>query len=363
MPAFHDLVVSSVDSITDDSAAITLEVPPELADAYEFTPGQHLTFRLQHEGAEIRRTFSIFTTPASGELRVAVKLLPDGVFSHLVAHRLVPGERLSVMTPAGRFGRRALSDTVVPSRPASHQTYAAICAGSGITPILSIMTATLENTDHSFVLVYGNRRASSVMFVEEIADLKDRFRGRLTIYHILSQESHEAPVLSGRIDAAKLDTLLRLHPPESIAEWLLCGPAGLIELATAVLGAAGVGRAQLQTELFFTGPAVPVRRAEPNSHSTSPPGVQRVTVRLDGRTTTFDMPPTGSILDAVLAARPDAPYACKGGVCGTCRVRLVAGVVQMTRNFALDPPDLDAGFRLACQSVPASEEVTIDFDA
>jgi ring-1,2-phenylacetyl-CoA epoxidase subunit PaaE len=374
VPAFHDLVVTDLHPLTIDATAITLAVPEELREAYRFTPGQHLTFRYQVDEAEVRRSFSICTTPYSGRLRVGVRLLPDGVFSKFVHNELKVGDTLSVMTPVGRFGPLAgtgrqpppeqppVGIGSQPGRPppeSAGPTYVAVVAGSGITPVMSIMTTILETEPAAnFVLLYGNRSAATVMFAEEIADLKDRFLARLQVLHVFSREVHDSPLLSGRIDDAKLEILLRLQPAQSVAEWFVCGPAGLVSQTAAALARHGVPRRQLHTELFYTGdvPALPRNPGSAQLRS-------QVTVRLEGRTTMFEMPASGSLLDAVLLHRPDAPFSCKGGVCGTCRVRVIEGELEMVRNFALDQQDVDAQFRLACQSVPRTAKVSVDFDA
>jgi ring-1,2-phenylacetyl-CoA epoxidase subunit PaaE len=348
---FHDLVVCGIEQLTGDAYVISLEVPDTLRPAYTFRAGQHLTFRLFRQGAEVRRSFSICTTPASGRLEVAVRLLPTGIFSRFVEEELKVGDTLSVMTPAGRFGVR-------PALGNARRRYGAVVAGSGITPVMSIITTILETEpDSEVLLIYGNRTAASVMFAEEIADLKDRFVCRLQVFHVFSREVQDAPLLSGRIDGDKLDQLLQLPNADRVDEWLLCGPAGLVEQTLVSLLSRGVERRQIHTELFYTGPVAPVQRSPDSARLRS-----QVTARLFGRTTTFAMPESGSILDAVLQERPDAPFACKGGVCGTCRVRVTAGEVEMVRNFVLDQHDLDQNFSLACQSVPRSATVAIDFD-
>jgi len=352
VPVFHDLTVARLDRLTEDAISITLAVPDQLREAYRFRPGQHLTFRHPTPDGEIRRTFSIWTTPESGVLAVAVKLLPTGVFSTHVRDGLTVGDRVSVMTPAGRFGPRPVDDD-------APRTYAAVVAGSGITPILSIFGAVLgEQPGATCVLLYGNRTSASVMFAEEIADLKDRYLARLQVLHVLSQENQGSELLSGRIDATKLGALLHLHPPATVHEWFLCGPGGLVDLAHSTLTAAGMDRRQIHRELFWTGSSAAVPTAPAPM-----PGPHLVRARLDGRTTSFAMPSNGSLLDALLAHRPEAPYACRGGVCGTCRMRVIEGEVAMTQNYSLDPADLEAGFRLACQAVPSSGALTVDFDA
>jgi ring-1,2-phenylacetyl-CoA epoxidase subunit PaaE len=351
MAGFHPLPVVARRQLTEDSVTITLGVPDELRQAYRFRPGQHLTFRHAGPAGEVRRTFSICSTPASGELTVAVKLLPDGVFSAYVRDELAVDTVLDVLTPVGRFGEQD------PTRTAGPHTCVAVVAGSGITPLMSIMASRLGSEPGCrFVLLYGNRTPASVMFAEEIADLKDRFPERLQVFHVISSDPGRT-MITGRIDRPKLMTLLRLHPPVSVAEWYLCGPLALVELTEKVLLDADVDRGRMHRELFFTGPPALVR------HSRTDLATSVITARLDGRVSTVSMPDHGSILDAVLAVRPDAPFACRGGVCGTCRMRVVAGEVRMAQNYALEPADLEAGFRLACQSVPLTPQVDIDFDA
>jgi ring-1,2-phenylacetyl-CoA epoxidase subunit PaaE len=354
--AFAPLRVAAVERLTTDSVALTFEVPPELREQYAFSPGQHLTLRTTIDGEEVRRSYSICSPPSSGTLRIAVKRLEGGVFSGRTIQQIGVGDVLDVMRPAGRFGVRL--------DPAQAKRYAAIVAGSGITPVMSILAAVLETEPASrFTLVYGNRDAGSVMFLEELADLKDRYPDRLQLVHVLSREERDAELLTGRIDDAKLDTLLSsVIPPDAVDEWLLCGPFELVEQVRARLLARGVPQRRVHLELFHVeGEPVPVRPR--SSGGAADADSAEVTVRLDGRTTTFRMPPEGSVLDATLAVRTDAPYACKGGVCGTCRAKLVEGKVEMARHYALDDDELEEGFVLACQSVPVTPKVVVDFDA
>ena len=352
--AFHELQVADVDRITPEAVAITFAVPPPLREAYAYRAGQHLTLRTTLGGAEVRRSYSICTPPSSGQLRVAVKHLTDGVFSGHANSDLRVGDRVDVMLPAGRFGVRL--------DPGNAKHYAALVAGSGITPVLAILASVLETEPQSqFTLVYGNRDTASVMFLDELADLKDRYPQRFQLVHVLSREQQDVDLFNGRIDPAKLVTLLRtLLVPDTVDEWLLCGPYAMVEAARTTLAEHGVAADSVHLELFHVDgeqPRISRRR------DTGEPASSRVTARLDGRSTTFAMPDEGSILDAVLAVRPDAPYACKGGVCGTCRARLVDGQVDMARNFALDRSEVDDGFVLACQSTPTTSTVTLDFDA
>lgn len=351
--AFHRLRVAAVERLTADAVAVTFDVPPHLAAAYAFSPGQHLTLRTRLDGQEVRRSYSI-CAPPPGPLRIAVKRLEGGLFSGHVTGSLRPGDEIDVLTPAGRFG--------VHVDPARARHYAAVVAGSGITPVLSILLAVLRDEPGSrFTLVDGNRDASSVMFAEEIADAKDRWPDRLQVLHVLSREQAGADLLTGRLDAAKVDLLLRgVLPPGAVDEWFLCGPFGMVEQVRTALVERGVPPTAIHLELFHVDGEAP-RVARPAAS----PGEQAalVTVRLDGRSTSFPMPEEGSVLDAVLAVRPDAPYACRGGVCGTCRARLVEGTVTMARRYALEDDEVEAGFVLACQSVPTSPRLALDFDA
>jgi ring-1,2-phenylacetyl-CoA epoxidase subunit PaaE len=352
--AFHPLRVEDVERLTPDAVAVTFEVPDGLRDAYAFTAGQHLTLRTTIDGEEVRRSYSICSPPSAGRLRVAVKLLEGGAFSGHANTGLDVGDELDVMVPAGRFG--------VALDPQQSKRYAAIVAGSGITPVMSVLGAVLEaEAGSTFTLVYGNRDSGSVMFVEELEDLKDRYATRLQLMHVLSREPQDAELLHGRIDEAKLQRLLdEVVRPEDVDEWLLCGPFTMVQQVHATLVARGVPKPQIHLELFHVDGEQPrlARRTTAGESSAT-----RVTVRLDGRSSTFAMPEEGSVLDATLTVRADAPFACKGGVCGTCRAKLVEGEVEMARNYALEPEELEAGFVLACQSVPTTPTLVLDFDA
>jgi len=354
--SFHPLRVSQVERLTDDAVAITFEVPAELRDDYAFTQGQHLTVRTEIDGEEVRRNYSICAPATSSRLRIAVKRLAGGAFSGHATSGLEVGDVVDVMTPTGRFFT-ALD-------PGNAKHYCAVAAGSGITPVLSIVSTALEVEPRSTVtLLYGNRTTGSVMFLDELADLKDRYPERFRLVHVLSREPHEVELFSGRLDAVKLraltDTLL---PVDSVDEWFLCGPFAMVQEARALLGERGVPPSRVHTELFHVEGTAPRESAVVDDARAE--GSSTVTVTLDGRASTLQVPRSGQkVLDAVLAVRSDAPYACKGGVCGTCRAKLVSGEVDMERNFALEPDEVDAGFVLACQSRPVSDEVVLDFDA
>ncbi len=353
---FHVLRVASVEPLTDDAVAITFAVPDDLRALYAFEPGQHLTLRTVVDGEEVRRNYSICAAATEGRLRIGVKRLEGGAFSTHATSTLQAGDEVEVMTPTGRFSPRL--------DPAQARHYAAVAAGSGITPVLSIVATALEVEPRSTVsLVYGNRTAGSVMFLEELADLKDRFAERFRLVHVLSREPQEAELLSGRLDPPRLRRLLAaLVPPETVDEWFLCGPFAMVQGAGELLAELGVDPAHVHTELFHVEGEAPRESVTPEQVRAA--GTSSVVVTLDGRASTVAVPRTGErILDAVLAVRADAPYACKGGVCGTCRAKVVSGEVSMARNYALDPEETRAGFVLACQSVPVSDDVELDFDA
>jgi ring-1,2-phenylacetyl-CoA epoxidase subunit PaaE len=353
---FHRLRVSAVERLTDDSVTITFAVPAELSDDYAFAAGQHLTVRATIDGTEVRRNYSICAPATSGRLRVAVKRLDGGVFSGFATGSLAVGDEMDVMTPTGRFVPRL--------EPGQAKHYCAIAAGSGITPVLSIVATVLAVEPRSSVtLIYGNRTTRSVMFLDELADLKDRYPTRFQLVNVLSREQQEVELFHGRIDGAKLAQLMdTLVPSARVDEWFLCGPFAMVEQARDTLLAAGVQPGQVHLELFHVEGEAP-RDAGAGTTAERDEGSSSVTITLDGRSTTFDVPRGGTrVLDAALAVRGDAPYACKGGVCGTCRAKLVSGQVAMDRNYALEPDELAGGFVLACQSVPLTDEVVLDFD-
>ncbi|WP_431043315.1 2Fe-2S iron-sulfur cluster-binding protein [Streptomyces sp. P1-3] len=351
--AFHPLRVTAVDQLTDDSVAITLAIPAALRDTFRHLPGQHIAVRRFVDGAEIRRTYSICTpapdTAADPQsLQVGVRLVDGGEFSTYALKQLGPGDTIEVMAPAGRF--------VLEPRAGS---FAAIVGGSGITPVLSIATTLLERrTDTRFCLIRSDRTAASTMFLEEVADLKDRWPDRFQLVTALSREEQQAGLVSGRLDEQRLATLLpALLPVASINGWFLCGPHGLVQGAERALHALGVPRDRVHQEIFHVddGASLAPSNRQAPSHST-------VTATLDGRSGRWPVQDGESLLETVLRNRADAPYACKGGVCGTCRAFLVSGEVRMDRNFALEPEEVTAGYVLACQSHPLDEEVELDFD-
>ena len=349
MSAFHKLPVADVERLCDDAVAVTFAVPAELRETFAFRPGQFLT--LHREGE--RRSYSI-CAPVGAQPRVGVRRVDGGLFSEWLVDRLEPGDEIEVGPPAGTFTPELAAGT----------HHGLVAAGSGITPVLSIAASLLAaHPDTSVTLLYGNRRTDTVMFTEEIADLKNAYGPRLHLLHVLSREPTEADIVNGRLDADRLRTLLgALVDVEGVDHWWLCGPLGMTEDAVAVLGELGVDRKRVHRELFYVDEPPPeVHRAEDDATATGE-GSQ-VTVVLNGRSTELTVPRTVSVLDAAQKVRGDLPFACKGGVCGTCRARVTDGEVTMRRNFALEDEEVDAGFVLTCQTLPVSEKVTVDFDA
>jgi ring-1,2-phenylacetyl-CoA epoxidase subunit PaaE len=330
-------------------------VPAELRDQYAFLPGQHVTVRMPGEAGDVRRNYSICSSATSGELRIAVKRLEGGVFSAWATSTLQPGDELEIMTPTGRF--------TVALDPAHRKRYAAIAAGSGITPVMSLVNTILEVEPHStMALIYANRTTSSIMFLEELLDLKNRYPERFEIINVLTRETQDVEILSGRLDRQRLAALFdALVPVASVDEWFLCGPFDLVQEARATLLEASVDRRHIHLELFHVEGTAP-RPAGTATREATGEGSE-VTIMLDGRSTTFSLASNAeSVLDATLKQRPDAPFACKGGVCGTCRAKLIEGEVDMDRNFALEQDEIDTGFVLACQSHPSTNRVVLDFD-
>ena len=345
----HPLRVSAIDELTEDAVAITFEVPAELRDDYAFVHGQHVSVR---GSDDVRRSFSICTPPSSGVLRIGVKRLPGGAFSDGIVGSLRVGDSLEVMTPAGRF--------TTDLDPTAAKRYVAVAAGSGITPVLSIMAAVLEGEPGSRVtLVYANRTSRSVMFLDEVHDLKDRFPGRFQILHVLSREQQDVELLSGRLDADRFRAIVDAFGLAGADDWFLCGPHEMVvDLRQALTD---LGETRIHTELFHADPAP---RAPVAALVDGADGAAQVTIRLDGRASDFPLRPDGPpVLEAALDVRSDLPFACKGGVCGTCRAKLVEGTVQMDANYALEPDEVERGYVLTCQSHPTAAKVVLDYDA
>jgi len=350
---FHSLRVATIEPLTKDSVAITFEVPPELRADYEFVAGQHLIIRTDLAGDDVRRSYSICSPAGSGVLRVAVKRLDGGAFSEHALEMLRPGESLEVMTPSGRF--------FTPLDPHHAKHYVYVAAGSGITPILSLVTTTLAVEPKSRVtLIYGNRTHKTVMFLEEVEDLKDRYGERMQLIHVLSREPQEVELFSGRLDPERMQRMFALVPPDTVDDWFLCGPFEMVTSLRRLLVERGVPKGAVHGEIFHvSAEPPPVRRT-----AEAPVDSAKVTITLDGRTSTFPLAADGPpVIEAALSVRADAPFACKGGVCGTCRAKLVSGTVAMDTNYALEPDEVEKGYVLTCQSHPTSPEVVLDYDA
>jgi ring-1,2-phenylacetyl-CoA epoxidase subunit PaaE len=344
---FHPLTVARVDPLTEDSAAVTFAVPDALKPVFAFRPGQSLTVRRGDE----RRSYSI-CAPAGRAPRIGVREVAGGAVSSWLVRGLRPGDVVDVQVPTGTF-------TPDLTRPGRHVL---IAAGSGITPMISIAASVLgASADSTVTLFYGNRRSNTVMFADEVADLKDTHPDRMHLVHVLSREAQEVDLFTGRLDAARLRALVpAMVEVAAVDHWWLCGPFGMVTDAIDVLTELGVPRERVHRELFYVEeiPPAEVHHQEP------PVGAgAEVTVVLDGRTSTVTVPAGTPVLDGVQRVRPDLPFACKGGVCGTCRAKVVEGAVTMRRNYALEQAELDAGYVLTCQSLPTTEAVTVDYDA
>ena len=360
---FHTLTVTQVERLTEDAVAVSFGVPGDLAQEFAFEPGQHLTLRATVDGQDVRRSYSICRSRPEAlerkELRIASARLPGGLMSNWINDSVVVGDKIEVMTPLGGF--------TSPTQPDGIRHHVAIAAGSGITPVMSLLSTALEEEPRSrATLIFGNRHTTSIMFLEELEDLKNRYPDRFHLINVLSREAQDVELFSGRLDRQRLQEILdSLVPVATVDEWYLCGPFGLVEGAQRLLADLDVDSHHVHREVFHVDDdGEPVVTSEPVLRAPGVPSEAVVTVNLDGRTTVIEMPSRGeTILAATLRARPDAPFSCTGGVCGTCRARLVEGEVRMDRNYALEPEEIAAGIVLACQSHPVTATVALDYDA
>jgi ring-1,2-phenylacetyl-CoA epoxidase subunit PaaE len=359
-PKFHTLKVKQVKRETADSVSISFDIPHELKNDYAFRQGQSITFRRKFNNEEIRRSYSICSSPFDGELRVGIKQVENGLFSTFANTSVKAGDELEVMTPNGNFFTEL--------DPSKSRNYAAFAAGSGITPIMSIIKTTLITEPKStFTLVYGNKNTGSVMFLEEIEALKNQYVERFTVFHILSRESVDVPILNGRINAEKCRDFIdkNLIDASKIDELFVCGPEDMIMAVKDSMLKAGMDTKHIHFELFTT-PAH--TQIEYKTQATAQPpsdniAKSKVSVKIDGITIQMDLPYGGdTILDAALKMGADLPFACKGGVCCTCRAKVTKGSVSMDMNFSLEDDEVEKGYILTCQSHPTSEEVFVDFD-
>ena len=353
---FHSLKIREVRRETPEAVSISFAVPDDLRDTFSFRPGQHLTLKTELAGEEIRRNYSLCVSPLEGDLRVAIKQIPGGAFSTWANTELVAGQAVDVMAPHGSFTWKMDATR--------KRHYVGFAGGSGITPVLSLLKTALATEDQScFTLFYGNRNSPGVIFLEELARLKDRYLNRLQVLHFLEDEEDEIAFLNGRLDRAKCDDLLSsLVDPQGVAAFFICGPAPMMDAAEQALLAAGVTAERIFTERFTAG-ALTAAQAEVSRQLEQQAAGLKLTVTLDGRrhVIAFDAA-KGNILDSARAAGLPAPYACKGGVCATCRAKVVAGQVEMKQNYGLTDEEVAQGYILTCQSVPVGEGVVISYE-
>ncbi len=352
VPHFHDLMVSDVRQETADAVSLAFAVPAGLRDAYRYTPGQYLTLRATIDGEDVRRSYSICSGLDDGELRVVIKRVVGGAFSNWVNDQLRPGDTLSVMTPDGRFG--------VPVEPGSARTLVAFAAGSGITPVMAILKTVLRREDGRFFLFYGNRTTADIIFREQLDDLKDWYLARLGVFHVLSREQQDIAVLNGHLDAEKVGLLMRsVVPVADVDQAFVCGPQPMIEGLEKALADIGMERQRLHVERFTPGVG-----GRPRPIVVAPSAKPRAIATIISEGARFDIPVAEgeAIIDAAIRAGRSLPYSCKGGMCCTCRARLIEGKVEMTVNYSLEPWETDAGYVLTCQSHPVTERLVIDYD-
>lgn len=379
-PLFHALFVKCIEPLTAQATAITLAIPPDLRDTFTFTPGQFVNLRAMVDGESVRRSYSLCSTPAqlasAQEITVGIKRVEGGVFSTWATTALRVGDEIDVMPPDGRFTPKAALVAPQAGAQADAQAQANIqgahrlglAAGSGITPILSIMAHTLATEPSSrFTLVYSNQRSNTIMFHEALQDLKDRYAGRVSLIHVLSRQPQEVDLLHGRLDEAKVTALLnQLVPTVHIAEVFICGPEAMIESAERALAKAGVAPACVHTERFATGSQFTTKtiaaRADSTAQNTDTAYEFSLEVILDGKGHSFGMHASDNVLDTALAGNLDLPYACKAGVCCTCRAKVLEGKVTMEKNFTLEQWEIDKGFVLTCQAHCASKRVVVSYD-
>lgn len=352
-PKFHALRIAEVRRETADAISVCFDVPAALRKEYRFSPGQHLTLKATLDGEELRRSYSICAGVDDGLLRIAIKRVTNGRFSNWALTQLAADQFIEVLTPDGRF--------TAPLNAAHRKHYVAFAAGSGITPVLSLIKSILAREPRSrFTLIYGNRRQTDVLFMEELEELKDRYLTRFSLYHVFSREQQDVDLFNGRIDADKVQAFNQtLVPVRDIDAVFICGPGAMIDDAESALRECGLAPERIHVERFGTADA------SKSAHHVEPGDAPHalVTVIIDGIRRKFDYRNRDEpLLDAAIAAGIDLPYSCKGGMCCTCRSKLLEGRVRMERNYSLEQPDLDAGYILTCQAHPLSEAITLSFD-
>jgi ring-1,2-phenylacetyl-CoA epoxidase subunit PaaE len=352
VPRFHTLTISDLRRETADAVSLAFVVPDRLRAVYRYTPGQYLTLRATIDGEDVRRSYSICSGLDDGELRVVIKRIEGGALSGWANEALRPGDTLSVMTPGGRFG--------VPIEPGSARTLVAFAAGSGITPVMAILKTVLRREAGRFFLFYGNRTSAGIIFRELLEDLKDRHMARLSVFHVLSREQQDIAVLNGHLDAEKLQLLMHgIAPVEHVDQAFVCGPQPMIEGLEKALADLGMQRNRIHVERFTPGVG---GRPRPVAVAATQRPKAIATVISEGARYDIPVADGEAIIDAAIRAGRSLPYSCKGGMCCTCRARLVEGRVEMTVNYSLEPWETDAGYILTCQSHPVTERVVIDYD-
>ena len=356
-PGFHTLTIAEVIDETAEARSIRFAVPDDLRETFKFKPGQHLTLKAEIENEDVRRNYSLCVAPQDGTLTVTVKRIAGGLFSNWANDRLKPGDAIEVMPPHGSFTRD------FDAAAANH--YVAFAGGSGITPVMSLLkSAMLDEPKSRFTLFYGNRDSSSIIFLDALAQLKNRFMDRLEVHHFLAEEAEDIALFNGMLDRAKCDEILEmLVDPAEVAAFFICGPGPMMDAAEEALLARGVDRDRIHIERFTAGRTSAMAQAQMQALSREASGAA-MTVTLDGRTrrVAFDAA-AGNILDSARAAGLPAPFACKAGVCATCRAKIVSGEVEMAARYGLTDEEVAAGYVLTCQSVPKSGDVVVDYDA
>jgi ring-1,2-phenylacetyl-CoA epoxidase subunit PaaE len=354
---FHKLAVKEVRRETPECVSVLFDVPQDLREIFRFRQGQSLTMRSFIRGEEARRTYSICSAPLEDTWRVAIKNVEGGLFSTYANEQLKKGDILEVMPPVGRF--------YTDLDAANKKNYLAFAAGSGITPVLSIIKTTLLTEPHSsFTLVYGNRSRNSIIFFEELEGIKNRFLDRFNLIHVLSRERTETPLNFGRIDKGKLDELSKLVNYRLMDEVFICGPEEMIFLTRDYLEQKGIDKKKIHFELFNTTTGFKPATVNKPANPVSTGAQSKITVKLDGRSFEFNLPLDSdtTLLDAALKQGADLPFACKGGMCCTCKAKLVQGEVAMDVHWGLEDEEVEKGFILTCQSHPKTEKIIVDFD-
>lgn len=361
MRHFHPLRVRQIRRELEDCVSVTFDVPTELTDTFKFIQGQYLTLRTTIDGEDTRRSYSICSGVDDGELRVAIKKVPNGQFSTYANEVLKVGDELQVMPPMGRFYTELQPDKM--------RHHVAFAAGSGITPVMSLIKTTLDREPEStFTLFYTNKDSQSIIFKSELEDLKDRHLKRFRLFHVLTREPGDLEMLSGRIDEARCRDLCSTFVDVDQADtFFICGPEPMIHAVKNGLQGMGVEETKIHFELFTSSSAAPFRADEhPAGQAERKEGQgtkAKVEVVLDGNRMEFDLDYSGkNVLDAALERGADLPFSCKGGVCCTCRALLVEGEVHMDVNYSLEPDELERGYILTCQAHPRSEKIVVDFD-